>query len=225
MKIAKKNKLFVIEDNAQAHGSSFLGKKTGGFGNINATSFYPGKNFGALGDGGAITTNSNYLKKRAECIKNYGSLKKYYNLEKGINSRLDELQAVILSIKLKYLNKWTSERLKIAKEYSMLLSGIGDIIVPSVASGATHVYHVYVLRTKKRNKLQRFLAEKRIGTIIHYPVPPHLQKAYEDLGYKKGSFAIAEELANTELSLPLYPGLTEKEIIHVCDSIKNFFKK
>jgi dTDP-4-amino-4,6-dideoxygalactose transaminase len=224
MKIAKKHKLFVVEDNAQSHGSTFKDNITGSFGHINATSFYPGKNLGALGDGGAVTTNNQLLAKKAECLRNYGSTEKYYNEEKGVNSRLDELQAAILSLKLKYLNKWTSERRKIAKLYSRLLTNVGDLTLPLVADGASHVYHVYPIRTKQRDKLKDFLFARGIGTLVHYPIPPHLQKAYSELKHKKGSFPIAEELAETMLSLPLYPGLKENDVEYVSKSIKSFFK-
>jgi dTDP-4-amino-4,6-dideoxygalactose transaminase len=225
MHIAKKHKLYVIEDNAQSHGSTFNKIITGSFGNINATSFYPGKNLGALGDGGAVTTNNMALSEKVECLRNYGSFKKYYNEEKGVNSRLDELQAALLSIKLKHLQEWTHERRKIAKSYNFLLENVGDIVTPFVADGATHVYHLYVIITKRRNELKKFLSEHGIDTLIHYPIPPHLQKAYGDLGYKEGSFPIAEKLAETSLSLPLYPGLKESEIAYICKSIENFFGK
>lgn len=224
IQITKKHKLYIIEDNAQSHGSTFHKKITGSFGHINATSFYPSKNLGAFGDGGAITTNESTLSKKAECLRNYGSFKKYYNEEKGVNSRLDELQAALLSLKLKYLNEWTSERRKIAKLYSLFLSDVEDIITPFIADGATHVYHLYVIRTKRRNELREFLSKRGISTLIHYPIPPHLQKAYKDLGYRKGLFPIAENLAETLLSLPLYPGLKENEVHYICRSIKSFFK-
>ena len=223
MQIAKKYNLFVVEDNAQAHGCNFGTNITGSFGHINATSFYPGKNLGALGDGGAVTTNDGNLSKKAESLRNYGSLQKYYNEEKGLNSRLDELQAAFLSVKLKYLTEWTRERRKLAKLYSNCLKNVGDVIIPLTAKGASHVYHLYVIRTKRRGSLKDFLNKQGIGTLIHYPFPPHLQKAYRDLGHKKGAFPIAESLAKTSLSIPLYPGLKEKEINYICRSIKKFF--
>jgi dTDP-4-amino-4,6-dideoxygalactose transaminase len=223
MSIAHKHNLFVIEDNAQAQGATFGGKPTGSFGNINGTSFYPGKNLGALGDAGAITTNDEVLFEKGKSLRNYGSQKKYFNEVKGYNSRLDELQASFLSVKLKHLNDWNKERNKIANQYSNLLNTNNNIIIPKVADGATSVYHLYVIRTKRRNELQSYLAEKGIGTVIHYPVPPHLQEAFTDLNLKKGDFPIAEEIAATCLSLPLYPGLTEEEISFICLSIGKFF--
>jgi dTDP-4-amino-4,6-dideoxygalactose transaminase len=224
MRIAEKNSLHVIEDNAQAHGAAWNGKLTGSWGHINATSFYPGKNLGALGDAGAVTTSDAGLAKKASILRNYGSAKKYYNEVIGYNMRLDECQAAFLSIKLNYLNEWTTQRQQIASWYNELLNGLGDLVLPEVAQPATHVYHLYVIRTEKRDSLQNFLQEQGIGTLIHYPVPPHLQEAYRNLGFETGKFPIAEVIANTCLSLPLWPGMTEKEVKKVCDSIRTFFK-
>ncbi len=223
MEIAKANNLFVIEDNAQAHLSSYNGKLTGSFGNINATSFYPGKNLGALGDAGAITTDSDELALKIQSLRNYGSHKKYFNEILGYNNRLDELQAAFLSIKLKYLARWTKERIEIAKIYSEKLAGIGDLILPKIAEGATHSFHLYVIRTKKRDKLKDYLLQKGIGTMIHYPIPPHLQEAYQFLNHKKGNFPIAEEIADTSLSLPIWPGMTNSEVDYVAEKICSFF--
>jgi dTDP-4-amino-4,6-dideoxygalactose transaminase len=224
MAIAKKHNLFVVEDNAQAQGAMCGKQITGSFGDINATSFYPGKNLGALGDAGAITTNNEELYKKANVIRNYGSEKKYYNEVKGINSRLDELQAAILDVKLNHMVAWTKERNEIAEKYNSKLNGVGDVITPVTATNCTAVYHLYVIRTKKRDALQQHLSANGIGTLIHYPVPAHLQQAYAEFGYKKGAFPIAEEIAETCLSLPLYPGLSDKEIDFVCDTIKSFYK-
>jgi dTDP-4-amino-4,6-dideoxygalactose transaminase len=225
MLIARKNNLFVVEDNAQSHGAFFNGKPTGSFGNINGTSFYPGKNLGALGDAGAVTTDDEILAGKISILRNYGSEKKYYNEVKGVNSRLDEMQAAILSVKLRYLDNWTRERQKIAGWYSKKLKNIGDLILPHTATGASHVYHLYILRTDKRDALQEYLNKKEIGTLIHYPVPPHLQKAYEDLGFSKGSFPLAEKIADSCLSLPLYIGMKEEEVDFVAEHIKVFYKK
>jgi dTDP-4-amino-4,6-dideoxygalactose transaminase len=223
MVIADKHGLFVIEDNAQSQGASFNGKLAGSWGNINGTSFYPGKNLGALGDAGAVTTNDSVLAKKAAVLRNYGSEKKYYNEVIGFNMRLDECQAAFLSVKLKYLLSWTEDRQKIAGWYNEKLQGLSDIILPRVAAGATHVYHLYVIRTKMRNALQQHLTERGVGTLIHYPVPPYLQQAYESLGFKKGAFPIAEELADTCLSLPMWPGMREVEVEYVVNQIKTFF--
>ncbi|HWH63275.1 MAG TPA: DegT/DnrJ/EryC1/StrS family aminotransferase, partial [Ginsengibacter sp.] len=207
MFIAKKYNLFVIEDNAQSHGASYNGKLTGSWGNINGTSFYPGKNLGALGDAGAITTNDMELAGKASVLRNYGSQKKYYNEVVGYNMRLDECQAGFLSIKLKYLKEWTEQRQEIAGWYNDALKNVSNLILPAIAKNATHVYHLYVVRTKFRNDLQKYLTDNGIGTLIHYPIPPHLQKAYHKLGFKAGDFPIAEEIANTCLSLPIWPGM------------------
>lgn len=223
MNIAQKHNLFVVEDNAQSQGATYNGKVTGSFGHINGTSFYPGKNFGAYGDAGAITTNDEQLYNRSNVIRNYGSQKKYYNEIKGINSRLDELQAGFLSIKLKHLTKWSQQRNHIAALYNQQLSGVGDVVTPVLANGATSVYHLYVIRTNKRDALQQFLNENGVGTLIHYPLPPHLQEAYQELGYKKGDFLLAETIADTCLSLPMFPGLTDEQVKQVCDTIKQFY--
>jgi dTDP-4-amino-4,6-dideoxygalactose transaminase len=223
MAIAKKHNLYVIEDNAQAQGATFNGKLTGSFGDINGTSFYPGKNLGALGDAGAVTTDNSELAIKAEVLRNYGSQKKYYNEVIGYNMRLDECQAAFLSVKLQYLQTWTKQRQEIAAWYDELLSDIEGLVLPKIHSDATHVYHLYVVRTKQRDALQAYLTQHDIGTLIHYPVPPHLQNAYKDLGYQQGSFPIAEELANTSLSLPMYPGITKEQIIFIANKLREFF--
>lgn len=223
MAIAKKHHLFVVEDNAQSQGAMHNGKITGSFGDVNGTSFYPGKNLGAYGDAGAITSDNEELIQKVFTIRNYGSNKKYYNEIKGINSRLDELQAGFLSIKLPHLNNWNHQRLAIANQYTQELAGIGDLITPIIADKATSVFHLYVIRTEKRDALQQFLTEQGIGTLIHYPVPPHLQQAYHDLNYKKGDFPLSEKIADTCLSLPIYPGLTTSDVSLICDTITKFF--
>ena len=170
-----------------------------------------------------VNINSESLYKKALSLRNYGSQKKYYNEVKGYNSRLDELQAAILSAKLKYLSYWNEQRKKIADAYTKALSPVDQLILPAITKDASSVFHLYVVRTKKRDALQRYLTDKGIGTAIHYPVPPHLQEAYRDLKYKKGNFPIAEEIAETCLSLPLYPGLTEEQIDFICSTITQFF--
>jgi len=225
MRIADNNSLFVIEDNAQSHGSNYIGKSTGSWGHVNATSFYPGKNIGALGDAGAITTDIEQFAKKIQILRNYGSEKKYYNELIGHNMRMDEVQAALLSIKLNYISEWTSQRKTIAKWYNEELKNVGDLILPSVASGSTHVYHLYVIRTNKRDALKEFLTKNEIGTLIHYPIPVHLQKAYQDLGKKKGDFPLAEILAETCLSLPMWPGLKKEEISYISNIIRRFFNE
>ena len=223
MAIAEQNKLFVIEDNAQSQGATFRGTITGSWGNINATSFYPGKNIGALGDAGMVTTNDSNLNTSVRMLRNYGSSVKYYNEVLGYNMRLDELQAGILSLKLPFLSNWTSERNTIAERYKRGLEGCGDLSFQTINPGSTHVYHVFIVRTQKRDELMKHLAAKGVGCLIHYPVPPHLQKAYQSLGFKKGDFPIAELISKTCLSLPLWPGMTEEEINYVIETVKLFF--
>ncbi len=223
MEIATKRNLYVIEDNAQAQGAVFNGRMTGSVGTINATSFYPGKNLGAFGDAGAVTTNSVAFAEKIKALRNYGSAEKYKNDFIGYNMRLDEVQAGFLSIKLKYLMEWTVQRQTISLWYREALQGISDLVLPTILPGATHVFHLYVIRTKHRDALQMHLTSEGIGSLIHYPIPPHLQKAYVDLGHRSGDFPIAEELANTSLSLPLWPGMSQDQVIKVGNAIQKFF--
>ncbi len=224
MQIAKNHDLYVVEDNAQSQGASYKNKFTGSWGNINGTSFYPGKNLGALGDAGAITTNDESLAHSAATLRNYGSQKKYFNDVIGFNMRMDECQAAFLSVKLNYLKEWTQQRKQIARWYDQHLSDMDGIILPKTAVDASHVYHVYMIRTQLRDELKFFLSTKGVGTLIHYPVPPHLQKAYSFLNYKEGDFPIAEEIANTCLSLPLWPGMHEDQVAYIANEIRIFFK-
>jgi dTDP-4-amino-4,6-dideoxygalactose transaminase len=225
MSIAYDFNLKVIEDNAQAHGAKWNGNLTGSWGHINATSFYPGKNLGAYGDAGAITTNDEYLYKMALILRNYGSEKKYFNEKIGFNMRLDECQASFLNVKLKYINEWTLNRQQIASWYDKNLNGIGDMILPFHSDNATHVYHLYVIRTKFRDLLKEFLEVNKIGTLIHYPIPPHLQNAYKSMGYRIGEYPIAEEIANTCLSLPMWPGMTIDDVSEIANLIRSFYNR
>ena len=220
MRIANNHRLFVIEDNAQSHGASHNGKMTGSIGHINATSFYPGKNLGALGDGGAITTNDDDLAEKIRILRNYGSRVKYKNEVVGSNNRLDELQAAFLRIKLSKLDEWTKDRQRIGTKYNELLMGVPGVELMHVAEKSTHSYHLYVIRTASRSGLQEELSQAGIGSLIHYPIPPHLQECYQYLGYKKGDFPIAEKLSREVLSLPLFVGLDEESVINVCKTIK-----
>lgn len=224
MQIAKNHKLFVVEDNAQSQGATYGGKKTGTFGTINGVSYYPGKNLGALGDAGGITTDRSDLAEEARVIRNYGSQKKYYNKRIGLNSRLDEIQAAFLRLKIPQLDKWNAERQKIAAIYNAGLEDIEEIQLPLITPSAVSVWHQFVILTPKRTQMIQFLDENGIGTLIHYPVPPHLQEAYHFLGYQRGDFPIAEKISDMALSLPIYPGLKEKEILYICDKIRSFFQ-
>jgi dTDP-4-amino-4,6-dideoxygalactose transaminase len=223
LSLAQQHSLLVVEDNAQAHGASFNGKLTGSLGHINATSFYPGKNLGALGDGGAITTNHPDFAETAYHLRNYGSRKKYQHEYAGHNMRLDELQAAFLRVKLTYLDRWTSERIKIASIYQQLLEGTGDLVLPYTHPESTHVYHLYVIRTKRRDELKEYLASHQIGSLIHYPIPPHQQKAYCDSDFYNEQFPIAEEISGSCLSLPIWPGMLQEQIEKVIITIKRFF--
>ena len=225
MDVAKRHNLYVVEDNAQSQGAAYRGGITGSFGDVNATSFYPGKNLGALGDAGAVTTNDAELAKKVRTLRNYGSQKKYYNEVIGHNSRLDELQAAVLSVKLPKLMDWTRQRQEVAALYDEQLAGIADLQLPVVAPDATHVYHLYVVRTSQRDALQQHLTEQGVGTLIHYPVPPHLQEAYRSMNFKKGDFPIAEELATTCLSLPMFPGMTAEQVHTVSSHIRTFLSR
>lgn len=220
MEIAKKYNLKVVEDCAQSHGADFNGKRTGTYG-IGCFSFYPSKNLGCFGDGGAITTNDEKLDRDFRVLRNYGSDKRYYNEVVGYNSRLDELQAGLLRVKLSHLDELTKEREKIAKRY---LSEINNpkIKLPRIRENATSVWHLFVIKIDERNKFQQYLDANGIGTVIHYPIPPHLSEAYSYLGYKKGDFPITEEYAETVLSLPLYNGMTDEEQSYVIDIINRY---
>ena len=221
MKIAKKHNLYVIEDCAQAHGAKYKGKRVGGFGIAAGFSFYPGKNLGALGDAGAVVTNDKELADKIRAIGNYGSDYKYHHIYQGNNSRLDEMQAAFLSAKLPHLDRMNEERRRIAKRYLNEINNT-DINLPYMTDDVEPVWHVFAVRCKKRDKLEKYLNNCGIGTNKHYPIPMHLQECYKDLGYKKGDFPIAEEISDTELSLPMYYGMTDEEIGYVIRKINEF---
>lgn len=221
IEIAHRYNLKVIEDAAQAHGATRYGKRVGSLGDAAGFSFYPGKNLGALGDAGAMVTNDKALADKVRALANYGSDYKYHHIYLGNNSRLDEMQAAVLSVKLKYLDKWNKCREQIAKQYLDRIKN-EKIILPQVAKGNKHVWHIFAVRTKERNLLENYLNENGIGTTIHYPIAIHLQEAYKDLGYDKGDFPCAEEIAETELSLPMYYGMTQEEIDYIINVINKF---
>ncbi|MGL5932664.1 MAG: DegT/DnrJ/EryC1/StrS family aminotransferase [Cetobacterium sp.] len=220
MEIAQKYNLEVVEDCAQSHGADFNGKRTGTFG-IGCFSFYPSKNLGCFGDGGAITINNEKYDRDFRVLRNYGSEKRYYNEVVGYNSRLDELQAGLLRVKLSHLDELTAEREKIANKYLAEIKN-SKIELPLIREGATSVWHLFVVKTDERDRLQKYLEENGVGTVIHYPIPPHLSKAYEYLGYKKGDFPITEKYAETVLSLPLYNGMSDEEQSYVIELINKY---
>jgi len=219
--VCRKHKLKLIEDCAQSHGARYHGKMTGTFGDIGCFSFYPSKNLGCFGDGGAVITNSEEYRDRIRLLRNYGSKVRYYNEEVGMNSRLDEIQAALLSVRLKHLPELIEERRELAKRY---LAGIQNekIHLPQLQEGADHVFHQFVLRCKDRDALMKYLEERKISTIIHYPVPPHLAQAYADLGYREGDLPITERYAKEVVSIPMFNGLTREEQDYVIDAINAF---
>ncbi len=228
--IADKHNLFLVEDCAQAHIAEYNGKKVGGIGTAASFSFYPGKNLGAYGEGGAFTTNDDGLAKKVKMIRDHGALQKYDHEIFGHNYRMDGIQGAVLDIKLKYLNSWTDARRNVAKKYNELLSSVDEIILPKEADYSKHVYHLFVIQVREggeeeRNKLAKYLNENGIATGLHYPIPLHQQKCFNYLGYKKGAFPVTEKLAQSGLSLPMYAELDNAMIEYVCDTIKSFFIK
>jgi len=222
--IARKHNLRVIEDAAQAQGARYKGKRTGNLGDAGGFSFYPGKNLGAFGDAGAITTNDDALADAVKVLRNYGSRVKYYNEVKGYNSRLDPLQAAFLRVKLKYLDEWNSRRVFIAQSYLKALSGAKEIKLPRVLDGSEPIWHLFVVRSSRRDELQSFLNESEIGTLVHYPVPPHLSEAYSDEVFRQESYPVTEESAATVLSLPISPHLTIEQQNRVAELMLKFEK-
>ena len=221
VKIAKKHNLYIVEDCAQAHGAKYNGQVVGSFGDAAGFSFYPGKNLGALGDAGATVTNSGELAKKIRALGNYGSDYKYHHIYQGNNSRLDEMQAAFLSAKLPYLDRMNDARREIAHKYIEKINNT-KIILPYVPDYASPVWHIFGIRCGEREQLEKYLNGRGIATNKHYPIPMHLQKCYENLGFKEGDFPIAEEISKTELSLPMYYGMTEEEIQYVIDCINEF---
>ncbi len=221
MAVAKKYGLKVVEDCAQAHGATYKGQKVGTFGDAAGFSFYPGKNLGALGDAGAVVTNDPEIEKRVRALGNYGSDYKYHHVLKGNNSRLDELQAAFLAAKLPHLERMNVERRRIADRYLAEINN-PKVVLPTVGEDYVPVWHIFGVRCKDRDGLEKHLNERGIGTNKHYPIPMHLQDCYKDLGFKEGDFPIAEEISATELSIPMYYGMRDEEIQYVIDCINEF---
>lgn len=222
--LSQQFKIGIIEDNAQAHGAMWRERKTGTFGSINATSFYPTKNLGALGDGGAVTTADPAKADFVRRYRNYGLTDKTQMLVQGMNSRLDELQAAFLRIKLLYLDEWNKERRRLAGIYLAELQDLGDLTLPLADKESLHVYHLFVIQTRFRDELRNHLKNAGIETLIHYPIPPHLQEAFQGLKYHRGDFPHSERLAETIMSLPLWPGLKDEQVHRVAAAIRKFFE-
>ena len=223
--ICRKNDIKLFEDAAQAHGASHHGSKAGALGDAAGFSFYPGKNLGAFGDGGAVTTNDNSVAEYVRTARNYGSKKKYYNSIKGINSRLDEIHAAVLRVKLKYLDAWNQRRTLVARRYLEALKPHGgELVLPVVEADNIHAWHLFVVQTRRRDELSTYLHQRKIGTLIHYPVPAYRQAAYNELNHLKDNFPVSNTLSQNILSLPMGPHLTNEQADHVCDAINAFFK-
>ena len=223
-KIARKYKLKIIIDAAQAHGATYKKKQIGSHGDAVCWSFYPGKNLGAMGDAGAVTTNNLRLAESISYLRNYGSKIKYFNKFRGFNCRLDSLQAAFLSIKLRKLNKWNKRRSCIAEIYQEELNNL-DLILPSRTEDCNHAWHLYVIRLKKRDQFQKYLKSKNIDTLIHYPIPPHKQECYKNFNFDKYDLQLTENISKTIISLPLSPHHSNSEIEYVIKIIKNWFRK
>jgi dTDP-4-amino-4,6-dideoxygalactose transaminase len=226
LKLAAKHRLFVIEDVAQGTGATYKGAIAGTLGDFGTFSFYPSKNIGAFGDGGGVFTKSKENFDKLLMLRNYGQSKRYHHDIVGINSRLDEIQAAILDCRMPYLKEWNTRRQEIATRYAIGLAELSDLVkVPVIATDNEHVFHLYVIQVEERDRLQAYLIEQGVQTLIHYPTPAHLQKAYSYLGYKRGNLPITEHITDRILSLPMYPELTDEQIDLVIASIYSFFNE
>jgi dTDP-4-amino-4,6-dideoxygalactose transaminase len=223
LNICRKHELPMVEDACQSHGAKYRGKTIGTFGEISCYSFYPGKNLGACGEGGAFVTNNPDLAARAKSLREHGSTRRYYHDEIGFNYRMEGFQGAVLGVKLKHLPKWTAERRRVAKRYTELLGGT-PLQLPREADFAESVWHLYVVRHPRRDELKKFLEDNGVGCAVHYPIPLHLQKAYAHLGHRPGDFPVAEKAAQECLSLPIYPELTDAQIARVVEVINKFFR-
>jgi dTDP-4-amino-4,6-dideoxygalactose transaminase len=226
MSFAKRHGLAVVEDTAQAHGARWNGRRVGTFGEMGCFSFYPGKNLGAFGDAGGVVTDRDDLAQQVRKLRNYGSEIKYQHPEKGMNSRLDSIQAAVLSVKLKHLAEWNGRRWRAAEMYRSHLQDYQTetFVLPDIRTPEEHVFHLFVIQVDERDRIAKELMERGIGTVVHYPIPFHLQGGYKKLGYSEGDFPVAEGLAKRILSLPIYPEITEEQIAYVSDSLKELLR-
>lgn len=218
--IAKKHNVTIIEDACQAHGATYKGKKTGSLGSVGCFSFYPTKSLGAFGDGGMVVTNSDEISEKIQMLRDYGRKGRYEHKIKGYNSRLDTVQAVILSAKLKYLDEWNKMRSTQAAYYCRQLKGVPGIITPTTKEGRTHVFQTFAIRVFDRDKICDEMKKRGVSVLIHYPIPVHLQEAYADCGHKRGDFPVSEKIADEILSLPMFPHISKEQVDYVCASLK-----
>ncbi len=223
MDIARRHNVFLVEDCAQSHIAEYRGKRVGGIGHASSFSFYPGKNLGAYGEGGAVATNDDALARKLKMLRDHGSDRKYYHESYGHNYRMEGIQGAVLGVKLGHLADWTEARRRNAALYSELLREVPQIVTPRESTFAKHVYHLYVIRTEHRDQLQKHLESRGVSTGLHYPIPLHLQKVFEGLAYREGDLPNVEKAAREILSLPMYAELTREQISYVCESIKDFF--
>lgn len=223
MATARARGLRVIEDAAQAHGATYNGRRAGGLGDIAGFSFYPGKNLGAYGDGGFVMTNDEEMARRVRLLLDHGRTTKYEHIAEGYNYRLDALQAAILTVKLRHLDSWNAARRRVAHAYDERLAGMDGLVLPVEQPGRGHIYHIYAVRSDRRDALRAHLEKKGIASGVHYPIPLHMQPAYRHLGIAKGSFPLSEALAETVLSLPMFPEMEERQVDAVCGAIGEFF--
>lgn len=219
--IAQEYGLVVIEDGAQAHGAHYKGRQTGSLGDAAGFSFYPGKNLGAMGDAGAVVTNDKAIADKVRALSNYGSDRKYSHIYQGHNSRLDEMQAAVLRVKLKHLDRWNRKRQTVAGRYLAEIRN-EKVVLPAVGADRDHVWHIFPVRSRERDRLQAFMNERGIDTLIHYPIPMHLQGAYKTLNIPKGALPLAEEISETELSLPMFYGMSDEQVQYVIDAINAY---
>ncbi len=221
--ICTKHNVYLVEDAAQSHNALYNGKPIGGLGDMCSFSFYPGKNLGAYGEGGAVTTNNPEWARKVRMIRDHGSEKKYYHEMYGHNYRMEAIQGAVLGVKLPHLQDYTEKRRAVAARYLELLKDCSEIVLPYERPGSRHVYHLFVIQTPERDALQKYLQDHEIGTGLHYPVPLHLQQCFSHLGYKQGQFPVSEQLGNQCLSLPMFPEMTDEQIVYVCDHVKSYF--